>query len=373
MLALNERLYDTIVIGAGIAGISTAWWLKKSGQKVLLLDKKGPLAGASGAAGAFLSPRLGRGGDLQKITNEAYRFALRFYAKRVPEGFFQKGLVRIPKDEKDAEKFASFEPFIDVPFEKVTASDFPHIAPEAMRFGAFFFKDAAFVDPMTVAMRLMEGIKTRWGFDAKPVYRKGAWHIGQFSAENIVLATGADRLPVKIPYIEIGGVWGERVDVRSDAEIPVTLHRKLSVSANVEGIVRIGATHVRNDSRSEIERVNQLIVDAVGLVPSLQDQQIVRIYAGHRSSVSDHFPLAGAAADAETALARLGKPSKSLKPEDGSIPRIGGLFLIGGFGGRGFVFGPMMGKMVAEKIIQNSPVDIRVSPDRYLLRFLRHH
>jgi tRNA 5-methylaminomethyl-2-thiouridine biosynthesis bifunctional protein len=367
----RKNRYDVIVAGAGIAGICAAHWLKEAGKRVLLLDRKGLLAGASGAAGAFLSPRLGRGGELQKITNDAYRFALDFYARTVPEGFFQKGLVRIPKDGKDAEKFAGYEPFIDVPYRRVGAGDFPHIAPEAMRHGAFYFPDAAFVDPMTVAKKATEGIETAWGVDAKPAWREGLWHVAGYSAENLVLATGAERLPLEIPYLSIGGLWGERVDVRSEAEIPVTLHQKLSVSANVGGLVRIGATHVRNDPRSEIERVNQLIVDAVALVPALADQQIVRIYAGHRASVSDHFPLVGALADADAAKKRLGKPPKRLKPEDETIPRLPNCYIVNGFGGRGFVFGPLMGKMAGDTILSERPVDPRVSADRYLLRALR--
>ena len=367
----SGKRYDTIVVGAGIAGISSAYWLREAGQRVLLIDKKGLLAGASGAAGAFLSPRLGRGGDLQKITNEAYRFALDFYARTVAEGFFQKGLVRIPKDEKDAEKFAGYEPFIDLPYERVSAADFPYIDPDAMRYGAYFFPDAAFVDPMTVAKTLTKGIETAWGIDARPEFRNGSWHAGRFSAESIVLATGAECLPIEIPYITIGGVWGERVDVRTDAEIPVTLHRQLSVSANVDGIVRIGATHVRNDPRSEIERVNQLLVDAIALVPALQDQQIVRIYAGHRSSVSDHFPLVGSVADSVRARETLGTPPRSVKPESAGIPGMHGCYIVSGFGGRGFVFGPLMGKMLARKIVEKQPVDRRVSADRYLLRYLR--
>ncbi|BDY11784.1 NAD(P)/FAD-dependent oxidoreductase [Hydrogenimonas cancrithermarum] len=368
----SEKRYDAIVVGAGIAGISTAYWLKEAGQKVLLVDKKGLLAGASGAAGAFLSPRLGKGGDLQKITNEAYLFALGFYAKAVPEGFFQKGLVRIPKDEGDAEKFATYKKHLDLPYRWCEAEDLPFIAPDFMRYGAFCFDHSAFVDPMTVAKKLISGIDTVWGVDAKPERRGGHWYIGNCSAKNIVLATGADKLPVEIPYITIGGLWGERVDVESSAEIPVTLHQKLSVSANIDGIVRIGATHVRNDPRSEIERVNRLIVDAIALVPDLRDQRIVRIYAGHRSSVSDHFPIVGAVADTEAAKVQLKTPPKSLKPESDAIPYLPGCYIVGGFGGRGFVFGPLMGRMAAEKIVNGADVDIRLSSDRYLLRYLRN-
>ncbi len=308
------RKYDTIVVGAGIAGVTTAYWLRQSGQKVLLVDKKGLLAGASGAAGAFLSPRLGKGGVLQKLTNEAYRFALDFYADIASEYFFQKGLIRLPKNEEDAIRFETFRPFIDLPFDTIDPTEFPYIAKEAKRWGGFHFPHAAFVDPMGVARKLVEGIETSWGWTATPRREGGLWHLGGVAAPILVLATGADAFALPLPYLSIGGVWGERVDVRSDADIAVTLHQKLSVSANIEGIVRIGATHVRNDPRSEIERVHQLIVDAVSLVPSLRDQQLVRIYAGHRASVSDHLPVVGALPAWRPNQEKLGVPPNLYSP-----------------------------------------------------------
>jgi len=367
---MSTKLYDTLMVGAGIAGVCTAYWLKEAGQKVLLIDKKGLLGGASGAAGAFLSPRLGRGGPLQRITNEAYRFALDFYAQKTPDAFFQKGLVRLPKNEEDAQKFADYEPFIDLPYQRALADDFAHIIPDAFAHGGFFFPHAAFVDPLRVAKRLLEGIESAFNTTARPEYRGGMWHIGKFYAPNLVLATGADQLPVALPWLSIGGVWGERVDVRSQADIPVTLHQKLSVSANVEGLVRIGATHVRNDPRSEIERVNQLIVDAVELVPGLCDQQIVRIYAGHRASVADHIPVVGQAGDISAFDPRR-KPPRSLKPENPAIAKIPGLYLINGFGGRGFVFGPLMGKILANLITRQIRPEAALSADRFLLRHAR--
>jgi glycine/D-amino acid oxidase-like deaminating enzyme len=58
--------YDTIVVGAGIAGIATAFFLRRMGQKVLLVDKKGPLAGASGQRGPFCRRVLARGATCKR-------------------------------------------------------------------------------------------------------------------------------------------------------------------------------------------------------------------------------------------------------------------------------------------------------------------
>ncbi|MCF6201519.1 MAG: FAD-binding oxidoreductase, partial [Hydrogenimonas sp.] len=370
-IRLRAVMFDTIVIGAGIAGVSVAYWLKEEGQSVLLVDKKGLLAGASGAAGAFLSPRLGKGGELQRITNEAYLFALEFYKKNTPHSFFQKGLARVPKDDEDAKRFHEYRRHLKIPFKLCGREDLPFLSKESLIDEAICFEEAAFVDPMGAAKSLSDGVQTIFGIDAKPTRESGVWRVGKFKAKNIVISTGAERLPIEAPYLEISGLWGERVDIKTSAKIPMTIHKRISVSANVEGVVRVGATHVRDDERSEIERVNSLIVDAIGMVPALKDQTLLRIYAGRRSSVSDHFPVVGALADLHRTYKTLGVPSKNVKPESSEIDRIEGCFIAGCYGGRGFVFAPLMGKALANKILKGEAVNPLASPDRYLLRYLR--
>jgi len=49
---LMPKTYDTIIIGAGIAGCMAAYTLQAKGQKVLLVDRSVvPTSGGSGAAG----------------------------------------------------------------------------------------------------------------------------------------------------------------------------------------------------------------------------------------------------------------------------------------------------------------------------------
>jgi len=99
-------LYDVIIIGAGIAGATIAHALTQKNQKVLVIDKNGIASGGSGAAGAFVSPKIGKGSSLQKLTNEAFVYAKDFYLSTCPEYFHQTGVIRIPKNDEDARKFA---------------------------------------------------------------------------------------------------------------------------------------------------------------------------------------------------------------------------------------------------------------------------
>jgi len=53
----SHSTYDHIIVGAGISGLSAAYWLEKTfpDQKVLLLDQSQPGSGASGANAGFLT------------------------------------------------------------------------------------------------------------------------------------------------------------------------------------------------------------------------------------------------------------------------------------------------------------------------------
>ncbi len=54
---------DTVVIGGGLAGLTTALELARGGQAVILLEKESVGFGASGRNGGFVSPGYSTGGD----------------------------------------------------------------------------------------------------------------------------------------------------------------------------------------------------------------------------------------------------------------------------------------------------------------------
>jgi tRNA 5-methylaminomethyl-2-thiouridine biosynthesis bifunctional protein len=56
--AVYSTFDHTVVIGAGVSGLLTAWSLANRGITVTLLDKSAPLAGASGNPRALLAPKM---------------------------------------------------------------------------------------------------------------------------------------------------------------------------------------------------------------------------------------------------------------------------------------------------------------------------
>lgn len=52
----SGKIYDHVIIGAGLSGVSTAYHLSKMGRETLLLDARGIAGGASGRNGGFVHP-----------------------------------------------------------------------------------------------------------------------------------------------------------------------------------------------------------------------------------------------------------------------------------------------------------------------------
>ena len=113
------KKYDYIIIGSGIVGCSLAYFLKKYSNNILLIDKNSDVCfGASGAAGAFLSPLLGIDNSFKTLVTDALKFSTKFYEENFPQSFVKSGTIRIPKNKADEDKFNNYIPYIDFPFEK---------------------------------------------------------------------------------------------------------------------------------------------------------------------------------------------------------------------------------------------------------------
>ncbi|UFH58633.1 FAD-dependent oxidoreductase [Sulfurovum mangrovi] len=375
-----SSIYDTIIIGAGIAGASSAYFLSQKGQKVLVLDKNGIATGGSGAAGAFVSPKIGKGSPLQQLTNEAFVFARDFYLEHFPHCYHQSGVVRIPKDEADAKKFAEYEPHNENSYsrwdlEKLKAH---HIN---VPFESFFFDEAGACDAPETCAALLEEVDVQISAIEKISYRDGVWVCiptqesgnegsSLYQAKNIVLATGYKNDLCDMRYMGVKGTWGTRGDFRSQLPMKVSMHQSMSVSANINGIIRLGATHekgVKEPIPCEEAQALSLKEKASSMVDT-SDMELVETFCGMRAGSKDYFPLVGRVIDVPTMLEAYPTIVRGAKPE----PRyIDNLYICNGLGGRGFVFGPMMGKMLADLVVDEKEPDPRVNSDRLFLKWCR--
>lgn len=366
------KKYDVIVVGAGVAGCASAYFLTQKGLKVLVLDRAGiAKVGGSSAAGAFVSPKIGQGSELQKLTNEAFEFAKDFYMEYFPQYFQQTGVIRIPKDENDAEKFLEYEKYDNSKRVWIEEQELEKIGIKN-GYNSLLFDEAGVCDAPKMCEALLEGIEYLQHDVNRLIYQDKEWIIDEFSAEKLVLATGYENTFFDMRYMGVKGTWGSRGDYKTALNLEVSMHKSISISANIEGIVKIGATHekgVENCTHCLGEPLKELFTTASQMVDT-SDFKLKETFCGMRAGSKDYFPLVGSVIDVLSMLESYPKLIRGEKLQD-EPKKIQNLYVCNGLGGRGFVFAPLMGKMLAENIVNGKAIDKRVNPDRLFLKWCR--
>ena len=365
------KSYDSIIIGAGIAGATVAYFLHQKGQKVLVLDKKGIAKGGSGAAGAFVSPKVGKGSPLQRLTNEAFSFAKDFYLQNFPEFYHQTGVIRIPKDELDAEKFTHYEEFNTNKYEKVSSENLTEMGIHTP-FESFCFEEAGVCDAEAVCEALLTEIEYLELNVSEIFYDNGLWQVEGYESNSVVLATGYENNLFDMRYMGVRSTWGTRGDFATGTELAISMHQSMSISASMNGVIKLGATHeklVKDPVECQDEQAISLQERAKELVDT-SDFKLLKTFCGMRAGSKDYFPLLGSVIDVPFMLENYPKITVGAKIRE-PIRKIGHLYVCNGLGGRGFVFGPLMGKLLAESIVDGREVDPRVDADRLFLKWCR--
>ena len=178
--------YDYVIIGAGIAGCSTAYFLSKYSSSVLIIDKnEGVALGASGAAGAFLSPLLGKPNKFKDLICNSLNFSTSFYKKVKSKSFVSDGVCRIPKNNEDREKFESYKPYMDFEYKELE--------------DGYFFNIGSRINPSEICELLTENIKKNLGCDIFSIIEDNeSWILNnKIKAKKLILCTGANTKLIK--------------------------------------------------------------------------------------------------------------------------------------------------------------------------------
>ena len=326
--------FDFVIIGGGIAGLITSYFLKE--YKTLVVDKKGVLQGASKAAGAFLFPKISKESAYTDFINLSILEAFKFY-ESIGIDTHKKGVLILPRDKRDIEKFKEYEKYIKLPFEK--------------KEGGFFFKDGGFVEVDEVR----EKIKTSFLKEAVVSIKRenNLWKVNDIYTKNIIFASGYENV-LEIPYINIRGIWGERIEISGEWEgnLDIFYHKNCSI-AKINNKLRIGATHKRDciECKENEQEALELIEKAKEII-DIKRYQIENIKGGYRAGSIDYFPVVGKIIDVDATLKNQPKIVKGEMPK--KVKYIDGLYIINGMGGRGFSNAILCAKMLENHIKNNT-------------------
>ena len=361
-------MYDVAIIGAGINGASVAYELTQKGKKVIIFDMNGVASGGSGAAGAFISPKFSKAGELKEIIHDAVIYSMGFYEKNFPHLLTKAPLIHIAQDEKDSEILKYYKEHTDLKlsddensFENETVSMEAGII-NAHGMCSAMCKSAKFVNSKVESL----------------VYDDGMWVIDEiYSASSVVMATGAYKQVIQEPYIKLRGIWGHRIDIKTTTENKNSLHQFVSISPSKDGVLAIGATHnvhYHPESSTEpydIEEGRAELLEKASRTIDLENVEVIRDYTGLRSGSFDYMPLVGSLVISKETLADTNIKFKTKQPNFEQYTYYPNLYMINGNGGYGFVLAPYLAKILSDNILSDKKISDRISPARFFARWAK--
>ena len=372
-----EIVYDTAIIGAGINGCSCAYFLSQAGQNVILIDQEGIAAGGSGAAGAFISPKFTKGGQLEALLEEAYRFSLGFYTQNFPDYIQIAKLLQIANSDENEVRLNAFREATTLAFSDDSSAFESILTSYAKASASLVLEEGGVVNAQAMCSALAEGIDiSREKVDTLH-YSEGVWQVSGVKAKRVILATGSYDLVVKMPYLEPRRIWGHRIDVKTTTKVPYSIHHHLSISpSSVDGTVAIGATHNFHynpfgDEVYDVEEGRKELLEKALKSVKLENVEVIKDYVGLRSGSNDYLPILGKVVDSERTMDEHFNASRLQWVDDDSFTYYPELYMINGSGGYGFVLAPYLAKQLADHIVDKTALDQELTPTRFFRRWVK--
>lgn len=381
---MNKKEFDYVIVGAGIAGCSLAHFLSKYSQSVLLIDKNEDVAfGASGAAGAFLSPLLGKPNKFKDLITKSLNFSINYYKENFSEDLINCGTCRIPKNEEDEQKFQSYIPYMDFEYEKYEEG--------------YLFKIGSLVKPYELCKKLSKNTQRLFDYEVKTIEKKeNIWKINnEIKAKNLFLTTGADISLIDEKYLDIRAVWGQKIDINTTTSININYHKECSLSiSNDKQVVSIGATHNRfyddkidSSYNLKLKNINKIkhndytnniiqndiseLLKKANDIKVLNDVKVLDVKIGARASSVDYFPMLGKLVDAEKSFEKYPHLKNGFQIKNENLEMIENLYILNGVGGRGFVLSPYLAHVLVENIFNNIEIEEEITNFRLFKRWAK--
>lgn len=356
------------IIGAGIAGASAARALMDAGADITVFDSAGhPASGASGNPLALLMPRLDAADTVQaRLLVDAY-IAARDTYRGLP-GVTETDVRQIPKDQAEKDRFTKLLTDPPLPLEDL----------EALRGGGLLHKRALILRPALLIPALLAGATLRMGEAADIDIPQRMVNGERFDAIILATAMAAGDL---LPWLGLEARLGQ-IEWITDAPVAGPDAAASGTYALAAGTDRLwGATFERFDGGLPATSDTARAANAEGL-ENLSPwwirearEHAATSRAGLRATTADRLPLIGAVPNHAAALEVFGGVRKG-RPADVDAPQLPGIYMVNGFGARGFTWGPWAGGILAAQLMGGpAPAEaaalVAVSPMRLILRALK--
>jgi glycine/D-amino acid oxidase-like deaminating enzyme len=376
-MALSDQP-PIVVIGAGIVGAATAFFLSRAGVAVRLLDASAPAAAASGAADGAVSVASKKPGPLMHAALAGISVYRELEASEVLAGAFKsRSTLILAQDDAEAavlERHAAALTGAGVRVDWMADAALRRRVPVLSRDirAAAEVRGEGHAIGYQVVERLIRAAGLRVDRNCRVealLYSPDGTRVvgaetaqGRIDAAGAVLAAGGGSAaliglekvlkPRKGQLLvteRAGGLNGALPGSLMSCRYLMSKAAAQTVGAPSPrgfglvidplrtGQFLIGGT--REDgieaTDNDLDAVRRLLADAVAVLPGLAGLRLLRAFAGVRTATADGMPLVG------------------------RMPGVDNLFVATGFEGDGICLGPLTGKIISRLVIGQSPeIDI---------------
>jgi glycine oxidase len=317
--------YDVAVVGGGIAGCATAYYLAKGGAKVVLLERTRIADGATGASAGMLAPlcEAKKAGPFLRLVVDAlndYEAAVRDVesASGVSCGFSRRAILRVAFTPEDEDHYAHALDLYNIsglPYQRVSGDEAREIEPALSEaaVSAIYSPEEGNVVPLQLAQSFRYAARALGA-----EIREGAEVLGFEESDGCLVAAVLGREKIEAErFVIAAGSWSSRFAPQVGTPIPVFPVRGQIVAVKglpvlvkhviystdgycvpwPDGRMLCGSTteEIGYDSRTTVDGVAQVIAKGRRMVPSVAGAEVDAVWAGLRPGSGDLLPLLGPA------------------------------------------------------------------------------
>ena len=336
-----------VVVGAGVTGLAVARELQNRGVDVIVLERTGIGAGASGVQPGGVRQQWGTriACTLARESVAFWREASERLDSRVPLTLRTCGYLFVARTERTLDRMAAnvrLQNEEGIQSRLVSPAEVAELVPDLrvdrITGAAWHAEDGYFDRPQAVVEALAAGLALR-RTDVREIQRDGGrWRVDDQRADAVVVAAGVESAALLAPLgIRLPLVTEDRYLFLSEPILerlvePLVVVPELAFAAKqlADGRVLASDLAARGDAAVGQARWRATIrIGVQELLPRLEFVDYTQLVHGVYDVTPDHQPILGPVSD--------------------------GLFVACGFSGHGFMIAPAVARITAEAVLGGRP------------------
>ncbi|WP_419810972.1 bifunctional tRNA (5-methylaminomethyl-2-thiouridine)(34)-methyltransferase MnmD/FAD-dependent 5-carboxymethylaminomethyl-2-thiouridine(34) oxidoreductase MnmC [Bacterioplanoides sp.] len=393
---------NVIVIGAGLAGCTTARALAERGHAVTLIDRQGIAQAASGNPQGGLYIKLAAGDNA--MHTQFYLAAFQHSLERVKhttncsnrdDWWHNCGVLQLAYDDKEQQrqqKFLRSKQYPQALITAVNAEQASDLAGCPQETGGLYFPQAGWVAPGEFCQQLIQHpLITFAQRDIQSLEPADSgshrWQLHDSNnqsheADQVVIANAYDAKQL-LPdaYLPVKRIRGQLsiLDSSLVPDIKTVLCARSYMAPTRNGLTCLGATYNLNDDDLEVRAQDHMtnldhLQDFGPAWAQTDAESIAQGRVGFRCTTPDYLPMIGSIPDTQRfieAFRPMVKNAKQIPKTE--APVMAGLWLNIGHGSRGLASAPLCAELLAAQITNGGKpvaqeVEAALWPGRFLLR-----